>query len=168
LSLVRTAVERHGGHLVIESDPDKGSTFTLVLPAAGRSDLPHGPRQAIVLIKDARVRAIAAALLAGVGVEVSVQRPADSAAVDAERQRATSRGFLWVVDESVDPLDVLRFLEEGGPSVRVVVLGNSVPIDPESAGEAAAHDGRLIRIVDPPSYTTLQIALRRAVIGWAP
>jgi signal transduction histidine kinase len=35
LALVRTAVERHGGKLVVESTLDQGSAFTLVLPVAG-------------------------------------------------------------------------------------------------------------------------------------
>jgi signal transduction histidine kinase len=167
LSLVRTALERHGGRLVIESAPNKGSAFTLVLPVAGCSDQSHRVRQAIVTVADARVRAIAAALLSGVGVEV-VRRPTNGAAVGPDGERATSRGFLWVADKSVDPLDVLRFLDEGGSNVRVVVLGSWVPMDPGSAGEAAAHDGRLIQIADAPSHAALQAALRRAVIGWAP
>lgn len=167
LSLVRTAMERHRGRLLIESSPNKGSTFTLVLPVAERSDLPHGVRQATLTVADVRVRAIVAALLSGVGVEVLSQQPSDIAG-GSEAKEVSSRGFLWVVDHSVDPLDVLRFLDEGGPNVRVVVLGNSVPTDAGSAGEAAAHDGRLIQIAHAPSHTTLQGALRRAVIGWAP
>jgi signal transduction histidine kinase len=168
LSLVRTAVERHGGRLVIESSPNKGSVFTLVLPVAGRGDQRLEVRQAILTLGDARVRAIVAALLTGVGVEVSVQRHTGGAVVGLEKERETARGFLWVADDSVDPREVLRFLDEGGPRVRAVVLGNWIPVDPGSAGEAATHDGRLIQIPARPSHTTLQRALRRAVKGWAP
>ena len=32
LPLVRHIMEAHGGHVVVESAPGKGSTFTLVLP----------------------------------------------------------------------------------------------------------------------------------------
>lgn len=166
LSLVRTALERHGGRLVIESSQNAGSTFTLVLPVARRGDNPHGVRHAILTVGDDRVRAMVAALLSGVGVEVSVQRQADDPAVNIEREGAAALGFLWVADDSVDPLEVLRFLRKGGPNVRVVVLGNWMPMDLGGEGEAAVHDGRLIRVDDAPSHTALQDALRRAVIGW--
>lgn len=168
LSLVRTAMERHRGRLLIESSPNKGSVFTLVLPVAERTELSQGVRRATVTVDDARVRAMVVALLSGVRVEVSVQQATDVGAVGAEGDETVSRGFLWVVDGSVDPGDVLRFLEEGGPDVRVVALGSLVPVGPGCEGESAAHDGRLIQVVDAPSHTTLQSALRRAVFGWAP
>lgn len=167
LSLVRTALERHRGRLLIESSPDNGSTFTLVMPVAASSDLPHKVRQATLTVGDARVRALVAALLSGIGVEALSQHPT-VAAGSPEAKGVNSPCFLWVVDGSVDPLEVLRFLDEGGPNIRVVVLGNSVPTDAGSAGEAAAHDGRLIQIAGAPSHATLQGALRRAVVGWLP
>jgi signal transduction histidine kinase len=58
LALVRTALERHRGRLVIESHPGKGSAFTLVLPAAGRGDQPYRVRRAILTVRDARMRAL--------------------------------------------------------------------------------------------------------------
>lgn len=163
LSLVRTALARHGGRLVIESHPGKGSSFTLVMPVAQHGD--QSPRRrAILTVGDARVRAMITALLSAVGVEVSVKYCTGGTAVGLE----TARGFLWVADDSTDPREVLRFLDEGDPMARVVALGNWMPMDPGSAGEAAAHDGRLIQIDATPSHTTLQGALRRAVVGSAP
>jgi hypothetical protein len=108
------------------------------------------------------------ALLSNARVEVLSSQALGGDNVGAKGTGATPRGFLWVVDGSVDPLDVLRFLDEGGPNVRVVSLGCSVPAQPGSAGEAATQDGRLVQITDELTHTTLQAALRRAVIGWVP
>lgn len=168
LSLVRTALERHGGRLVIKSSPGMGSSFTLVLPVARREALPHVGRMAVLTIRDARVRAIVAALLSGVGVEVAEEREEASAPVGSSGGGAMGRGFLWVADDSADPGRVRHFLEEGGPSVRVVTLGSWLPTGPGSAGEIAMHEGRLIQVATAPSHTTLQSALRRAIVGWTP
>jgi signal transduction histidine kinase len=168
LALVRTALERHRGRLVIESHLGKGSSFTLVLPVAGHGDQLPSVRGAILTIRDARVRAMVAALLSGVGVKSSVQSHTRGIAADGEEKAAPAQGLLWVADDSADPLEVRQFLNEGGPNVRVVTLGNWMSMDQGSAGEAAVHDGRLIQIGATPSHTTLQGALRRAVTGWAP
>lgn len=168
LSLVRTAVERHGGHLLIECAPGKGTVFTLVLPVAERRGQPSVVRQAVLTVADPRLRAIVTALLSGVGVTVSLHRPTGGAGVEAERDTDNAQGFLWVADDSVAAVDVLRFLDEGGPNVRVVVLGSGVRLHPGNAGEAATHDGRLIQIPSVPSHAILQDALRRAVNGWTP
>lgn len=165
LSLVRTAMARHGGRLVIESSVEKGSTFTLVLPVARRGNPTPRVRQAILTVVDARVRAIITALLSDVGVEVLAPHDAGG---DAGLLREASRQFLWVAEDSVDPIQVLAFLEKGGPNARVVVLGNRMPIAPGSAAESAVHDGRLIQIAGAVTHASLQSALRRAVIGWAP
>ncbi len=164
LSLVRTALDRHGGRLLIESAPDRGSTFTLVLPVARLSDQPLMVRHATLTVRDVRVRATIAALLSGVGVDVQSADPATDSSVPL--QRAPTRAFLWVTDDSGDPGDVLHFLSEGGPQVRVVSLGSWMPMEPGGPAEAAAHDGRLIQIAGEPSYTALQGALWRAVNGW--
>lgn len=166
LSLVRTALDRHGGRLLIQSTPNEGSTFTLVLPVARRREEAHGARRATVTVRDERVRAMAAALISGVGVQVSFEDPPGGTAVEVHGQAAGR--FLWVADDSTAPLEVLRYLEQGGPNVRVVVLGSWMPMGPGTEGEAAAHEGRLIQIAGEPSHSALQGALRRAVAGWAP
>lgn len=168
LALVRAAIERHRGRLVIESVLHKGSAFTLVLPVAGRRDESQAVRQAIVTIGEPRMRAMVSALLSGVGVDVTVPDATRGGATAPELKLGSARTLLWVADESAKWPEVLAFLEEGGPNVRVVVLGDWMPIEPGGTAEAALHDGRLIRIGDAPSHTTLQGALRRAVAGWVP
>jgi signal transduction histidine kinase len=166
LALVRTALERHGGHLMIESHPQKGASFNLVLPVAGRGNQPQGARRAILTVRDARTRAVITALLSGVGIKVSTQPYATGAAVKGEAEGATERALLWVADDSAESLAVRRFLDEGGSSVRVVSLGSWMSTEQGSPVEADVHEGRLIQIDAAPSHTALQGALRRAVLGW--
>lgn len=166
LALVRAAIERHRGRLVIESTLHKGSAFTLVLPVAGRRDESQAVRLAIVTVAEPRMRAMVSALLSGVGVDVRMPYPPGEAAAGPELKPGSARALLWVADESAKWPEVLAFLEEGGSNVRVVVLGDWMPVEPGGIAEVALHDGRLIRIGDAPSHTTLQGALRRAVAGW--
>lgn len=165
LSLVRTAIERRKGRLRIESSPNEGCRFTLILPAAEHAGPPLGRRHAIVSVADGRVRAMVAALLSAVDVHVAVAGgPSVSGTASAG---SAPREFLWVADASVESDDILRFLEAGGPTARAVILGTRLPMEPGSSAEAAVHDGHLIQIDDPPTHTALQEALRRAVNGWA-
>lgn len=168
LSLVRTALERHGGRLVIESHPDQGSSFTMVLPVAIRDEPPQQARLAILTVRDTHMRAMIAALLSGTGVNVAADPEPGRAPAPQEDDAPTPRGFLWVADDSADPLEVLRFLEKGGPNARVVALGSWLPNDPGSAAETATHDGHLILIDANPTPAALQGALRRAIMGWTP
>jgi hypothetical protein len=108
-----------------------------------------------------------ASLPVGAGVEVSAEREAGGAAWP-EGGGATPRGFLWVADDSADPQEVLRFLEKGGPSVRVVALRSRPPSDPGGAWEAATHDGQLIQTDAAPAPTALHGAHRRAITRRVP
>ncbi|HSN52939.1 MAG TPA: ATP-binding protein, partial [Woeseiaceae bacterium] len=38
LSVVHGIVERHGGEIVVESEPGKGTRFSVYLPSLGRDD----------------------------------------------------------------------------------------------------------------------------------
>lgn len=167
LPIVRTAVERYGGRLIIKSAPDRGSSFTLIMPAAKRDDPPRSERIAILTLRDARMRAMVSTLLAGVGVQATIDDNPGRVALSQGKMGPHAPGFLWVSDDSGDPLEVQQFLVEGGPNVRVVMLGTILQTSPGSKADAALHDGRLIQIAASPDHVALQDALRRAVTEWA-
>lgn len=166
LSRVRTALERHGGQLEIESHPHRGSSFKLIMPVAKREEKPEKVRGARLSVRSVHTRAMIEALLSGIDVQVSPDPVPMSAASLPDGRESSSREFLWIADDSADPFDILRFLETGGENARVVTLGNWLPTDPGSAGEAAIHDGHLIQLDASPVQSAIQGALRRAIMGW--
>jgi signal transduction histidine kinase len=168
LTLVRTSLERHGGRLIIESQVGQGTSFMLVLPVGGRGEEP-GMRRAILTVRDPRVKAMAAALLWGMGVEVLPERHVDETAMTWTEAAGGARGLLWVADDSIPPREVWRFLDEGGPNARVVKLGGGMSTDQGDTAQAGARrDIRLTQIDAAPSHAMLQAALRGATSGWPP
>lgn len=75
LALVHGAVTKAGGSIHVESQPERGTTFHLLLPAAQVDGAPShaaGPGAvAYVLLNDARIRAYVAAMLRGLNVHVA-------------------------------------------------------------------------------------------------
>jgi PAS domain S-box-containing protein len=94
LATVHAIVSQSGGHLAVESDPGRGTTFAISLPLSGvrsapvPSDLPQGldSAETILLVEDNPiVRAIVAAMLESYGYTVI------AAAGGAEAVAATTR-----------------------------------------------------------------------------
>lgn len=87
MALVHAIAERSGGHLRVESARGKGTTITLVLPAAP-AEMPPGPiGRARVGIEDKRVRGVVVALLRSLRYD----------ALDGDPE-ADSASTLWVTD----------------------------------------------------------------------
>lgn len=90
LSLVKGIVESVGGTLEIESEPGKGTTFTVSLPAGASSPAPRVP--AVVTIKEPRKRAVVSHVLASLNCDVRAG-PAGVRPTDPPPE-----GGLWVTD----------------------------------------------------------------------
>lgn len=95
LAIVYRVVHRFGGMIEIETAPEVGTEFTMVLPAAeeggGKSIA------ALVRVEDARTRAIAQALLSGRGARVVDEMPTNGGAavlVVDKQGMGTINGFL--------------------------------------------------------------------------
>ncbi|HYE03228.1 MAG TPA: CHASE domain-containing protein [Phycisphaerales bacterium] len=120
LSLVHGIVTSAAGELAIETEPGRGTTVTLTLPAARAPDAaargPALPRVAAVSVVDARFRAYLGALLEPMGFAVR----AEAAPIDPEVA-------VWVVDgASLGGWDVPR-VAGSRPELRVVTIGLGMP-----------------------------------------
>lgn len=118
LSLVDGIVQAAGGRIEIESAPGKGTTFSLLLPAAAPAeqpgqDLPK-PRAALS-VSDPRMRSILSTLLARQGYEVEPK-------LSPERAPA-----LWLTDPTDDAASIAELLRERSPETKIVVCGEAAP-----------------------------------------
>lgn len=155
LALVRTAMERNAGHLLIDSQFGKGSTFTLVMPVAGL-ETPAAPAQrVIVAVRESRLRATILAILSGMDAEAL-----DAEASDTE---GAEGALVWIADDSADAQALHLFLVTGASKARAIVLG-----DWWSDDEAESAAGRVIQLDATPSYTTLQRTLHEVLTGKQP
>jgi CheY-like chemotaxis protein len=80
LAVVHGIVEQHGGHIICESEPDKGSTFRIYFPAVDRGTTPkdlvvnplsHGGGETVLLVDDEEfVRDLGKRILTRAGYKV--------------------------------------------------------------------------------------------------
>lgn len=142
LSLVNTILRGCGGELHVESQPGRGSAFTLVLPAS-RPDSPAPatePRPgAAVTIADRRTIGIASILLDSLGFEVKPGPPG-----------ADAGALVWLTEgRGAIARDVERFLA-ADPRRRVVLIGDA---------DGVAPSARVVRTSPHASPSTLRDAL---------
>lgn len=88
LAISHSIITRHGGHLVAESEPGAGSTFTLFLPASAketrskacpRTEPIKGRGRVLVMDDEEHVRKVTTTMLAYLGYEPRTARDGDEA-----------------------------------------------------------------------------------------
>jgi nitrogen-specific signal transduction histidine kinase len=148
LALVRGLVERAGGTVRVDSSQEKGTTFSLILPAAPAAPAAQAPKNSLLAVVSAmngsrpgRTEALAAALLEALGVVV-------------RRAPGPEGADIWVAGSPESSL-VATFL--GERPGRCVVLCDEAPPEPfAESWERVTFVGRQPKAAD----------LRRA-LAWA-
>jgi CheY-like chemotaxis protein len=150
LSIVRSLVELQHGSIEAASEPGKGSTFTVRLPAEPRRELGRGPRAAIrgrrVLVVDDEpdVADLLAAQLRSYAVEAEVAHSGEEA-IERLRGGDFDAMTLDILMAGRSGFDVLRTLREDPELTATPVVVVSVL----SASEALLGEWRLSKPVDP-------------------
>jgi CheY-like chemotaxis protein len=121
-------VERHGGHIDVESEPGEGTVFRVELPMQSGADdeqaqqtveLPDGAHLLLV-DDDERVRRASVSMLRYLGFDVVAAASGDEAVAAFERARSEGAPFAGVI------LDLTMVGGEDG----VATLGRLRSIDP--------------------------------------
>ncbi|MFH1058742.1 MAG: ATP-binding protein [Pseudomonadota bacterium] len=162
LYVAYTVIRNHGGGILVESQPDQGTIFRLLLPAlsaaapdqpaapeAGPLEAGHGQR-ILVADDESEVRAIIQEALSGAGYQVS-QAENGQVALDLFQQaRGRGRPFdLVIMDLAMpvmDGIQCLRLLRAQEPGLRTILATGHAEGLP--AGQEALADAFLVKPFD--------------------
>jgi CheY-like chemotaxis protein len=137
LSTVRGIVTQHGGVITLQSEVGRGTTFTILLPAAPGSEtgsdagglvaVPRGQGELILVVDDdASIREITTAMLTGHGYRVlsAADGPA-AVALFAPRSLEIRAIVAELNTPHLDGVALLKIVRALNPSVRVVLVSGS-------------------------------------------
>ncbi|MDQ2960470.1 MAG: ATP-binding protein [Candidatus Dormibacteraeota bacterium] len=154
LSLTRRIVDLHGGHMTLDSEPGRGSVFTVRLPLRGLQPEHTQLHNRILLVEDNRSnRELATMVLTGNGFEVDI-------AVDGNEglhKARTSPYDLVLMDvelPGIDGLTVTRMLKADPKtaSMPVVALTANAMKGNEQEALAAGCSGYISKPIEVASF----------------
>lgn len=138
LAAVQGIVRRLGGALLLRSEPDRGSTFTVLIPAApegealevepaARRGVPRAPLRVLVVDDDPLVRAqIARVLRRGGMTVVEAEGGLEAIAVVAEAREPFACGVLDYFMPDLDGVETARRMRRIDPTLPLVLCSGTV------------------------------------------
>jgi PAS domain S-box-containing protein len=148
LPLVRKVAERAGGHVELQSEPNRGTVVTLVLPAVASK--PRSPKTpavtATISLRDTRTSALVAQILIAAGVHIT--RSTRSAPGPAD---------IWITQPSLATLASAQRRHKLKPPRILILLG-----DPPASQKAKWAALNPVVVPTPADFETLRLALGHA------
>jgi len=149
LAVSYSIVKKHGGQILVDSEPGRGTTFFVYLPASERAPAPQEPatsqpgtgtRRILVMDDEQIVRDIVEAMLAQLGYEATSVQDGAAAIGSYEQARAQGRPFDAVIMDLTIPggmggKEAIRELLARDPGVRAIV-SSGYSNDPVMANHA--------------------------------
>ncbi len=175
LAISYSIVKRHGGHITVESDKDKGACFDLYLPIADISVSKHEVKEAhlrrpldgvrvLILDDEPMITDISGAVLRRSGCEVEVAAQGSEAVRLFREAKATGRPFnVVILDLTVtgegDGREVLERLMEIDPGVSAII-SSGYHHDPVVEDYASyGFKGVLLKPYEPDNLTRVVASL---------
>ena len=186
LASVRALVHRHRGHIVLQSERGKGTTFRLLFPrlhpqswplADSARDRRHGAGTVLLVAADPHLRGIVAMTLESLGYDVLHAADGQTATQRLEQQGESIRGLVVDADQAEGPgWDWLAAVRRRGCSLPAIVIRNqpatekTTPAEPGTrilekpfnANELGRLLGELLAADRPPEDTHEQANCRDA------
>ena len=147
LATVYGIVKQHGGHIVVESEPGQGASFSVYFPASGEPVSSHervAPRferrlsRLLLVDDDEPVRNVIATILRRAGHDVTVAADAQLALNAAS---ATAKPFELLISDVVMPgmsgVELSRELLLRSPSLKVLLLSGYPGRNAPQGGEGS-------------------------------
>lgn len=137
LSTVQSIVHGHGGFMTVESEPGKGTTFKVYLPAADETEasdaaiakdqLPHGHGETVLLVDDEpAMQAVTREILELHNYRVVVAGNGEKAVRRYLEQRSAIKVIVTDVEMPVmDGPELIRSLQVLDPDLKFVVVSGS-------------------------------------------
>ncbi len=175
LSITHSIIRKHDGHIAVHSEPGKGSTFTIYLPASEKSVPASVARSAdaveecsgkiLLMDDDEMVRTVTRTMLCRIGYEVVLAEDGREALAQYEQAIAASAPFdLVIVDLTVpggmggnEAAKAIRAID---PEARIVV-SSGYSTDPIMANYR--DHGYCATIVKPYQLPEIRKVLRQAL-----
>jgi nitrogen-specific signal transduction histidine kinase len=150
LATVHGIVKQSGGHLVVESAPDRGSTFRVYLPRVGeqkpkplvplREGAPGGSETVLLVEDDDAVRQLNLEVLRAAGYAALEARHAGEALVIAERHTGPIHLLITdVVMPHMSGLELVERMSAVRPGVRVLLVSGYADDAVLRHGRGAEH-----------------------------
>ena len=135
LSAIRSIIEKHQGYIVPESQPGRGTTFNVFLPASLGGEKPHretterlmkGSGRILVVDDERSILNVADEMLRHMGYEVEMASSGSQAIQRIQRAKDNNRRIDAVITDLTIPGDfggiaLLQKLKEIDPELKVIV-----------------------------------------------
>jgi two-component system cell cycle sensor histidine kinase/response regulator CckA len=158
LSMVYGIVTQSRGHITVDSEPGRGSTFRVYLPREAdaptaqppppSSESPPRGHETIVLAEDDEdVREFLTFFLQRLGYQVLAARDGVEAMAIAARSSAPIDLLLTdVIMPRMDGIELIRRMSEARPQLKVLLMSGY----PGDSAKLASLDGRRVRLLNKP------------------